>query len=215
MKKLPLILLLLLEGPFCGAQTFDEWFRQKDTKKRYLIEQIAAFSSYLNYVQKGYAIAEKGLSAISKSKQGDFIIHRDFFDYLKGVNPNFNSYAKVADIVALQLKIIQVSKEVPRKANAEAEFNVKESDYIMGVFENILALSSDIIANLTVVVTARDLEMKDDERLKRIDALYNDMQEAFAFTQAFGSEIKLLSHQRKKERANVQASRTLHDVKMD
>lgn len=61
MKKLIAIITLTIFVTVCNAQTFAEWFKQKETQKKYLIQQIVAFQMYLGYVQKGYSIAQKGL----------------------------------------------------------------------------------------------------------------------------------------------------------
>ena len=58
MKQFTLLILFVLAGGLSQAQTFNEWFRQKATQKKYLIQQIAALQVYLDYVQKGYAIAQ-------------------------------------------------------------------------------------------------------------------------------------------------------------
>lgn len=212
MKQFTLLILFVLAGGLSQAQTFNEWFRQKATQKKYLIQQIAALQVYLDYVQKGYAIAQKGLTTISDIKQGDFDLHRDFINSLKDVNPKIARYIKVADIIALQLKIVQVYKDVSKQINKENVFEEKEVDYAFKVFENVLDDCSEIIMDLTAVIASNNLEMKDDERLKRIDGLYTDMQEAYVFTQGFGGEIKLLGLQRKKEQADIQKSRVLHDI---
>ncbi len=76
MKQLSLLCIILFSRSICGAQTPDEWFRQKATQKKYLIQQNAAFQVYLDYVQKGYAIAQKGLTTIGHIKQGDLDLHQ-------------------------------------------------------------------------------------------------------------------------------------------
>ncbi len=55
--------------------------------------------------------------------------------------------------------------------------------------------------------------MKDDERLKRIDALYNDMQDKYTFVQSFSNEAKLLATSRISEQNDIQTSRALNGVK--
>jgi hypothetical protein len=194
------VLLLLLVGSCCQAQTAEEWFRQKETGKKYLIQQIAAFRVYLGYVQKGYAIAQKGLTTINNIKKGDFNLHTDFFAHLKNVNPKISRYANVAHIIALQVKIAQVYKDTYKQVQASGLHNVEEVNYILTVFTNLLNDCSTVIAELTKVITPYELGLKDDERLKRIDALYSTMQEHYTFAQGFGRETKLLTIQRMKER---------------
>lgn len=213
MKHTTIILLIMLTGNFCKAQTFEEWFKQKETQKKYLIQQIAAFQMYLGYVQKGYSIAQKGLTTISNIKKGDFNLNRDFFGSLKSINPKVRNSAKVADIIAFQIKIVQVYKDTYKQVRASCLFNSKEVDYIFVVFTNLLSDCADVIDAIITVTTDDKLEMKDDERLKRIDALYNSMQDNYTFVQSFGEEAKLLAIQRMKEKKDVQTSRTLNGIK--
>jgi hypothetical protein len=213
MKKVLILSLLILAGMFGKAQTFDEWFDQKKTQKKYLIQQIAAFKVYLGYVQKGYAIAQKGLAAIIESKKGDFGLHNGFFQSLEDVNPKISKYAKVADIIALQFKTMQVYRDVSKQVRLNKLFSSGEMNFINGVFEKLLDDCSDINSDLTIVITSGKLEMKDDERLKRIDYLYSNMQDAYTFAQGLGTETKLLSLQRMKEENDIHTSRSINGIK--
>lgn len=213
MKKLISIIILTISVTVCKAQTFAEWFKQKETQKKYLIQQIAAFQVYLGYVQKGYSIARKGLTTISNIKEGDFNLHRDFFGSLKSINPKVRNYTKVADIVLFQIKTVQVYKDTYKQVQAAHLFNAGEVEYVFEVFTNLLSDCTDVIDELITVTTDGELEMKDDERLKRIDALHTLMQDKFTFAQSFAGETKLLTVQRMKEKNNVQISRTLNGIK--
>jgi hypothetical protein len=113
----------------------------------------------------------------------------------------------------MQLRIVQVYREVRKQVMKDNLFGEKEANYIFKVFKSVLEDCNGIIMDLTAVITSNNLEMKDDERLKRIDALYNRIQEAYIFAQGFSNEIKLLRLQRKKEAADVQTSRILNDIK--
>jgi hypothetical protein len=213
MRNLLFLFFFVLTGRMGQAQTFDEWFRQNETQRKYLIEQIAAFKVYLGYVQKGYAIAQKGLTAISDIKKGDFDLHRDFFGALKEINPKISRYAKVADIVSFQLKILELYRDLSRQIKTMDLLDALEADYILSVFQNLLNDCSAIIIELTVVITPGELEMKDDERLFRIDALYTRMQEAYTFAQGFGTETKLLALQRIRDSNDIQISRGFNGIK--
>jgi predicted lactoylglutathione lyase len=213
MKKLITVIILIIFVKVCNAQTFAEWFKQKTTQKKYLIQQIAAFQMYLGYVQKGYSIAQTGLSTISNIKKGDFNLHRDFFSSLKSINPRIRNYAKVADIIAFQINIMKIYKDTYRQVQTSLLFDAGEADYILKVFTNLLSNCTEIIDDLINVTTDGELEMKDDERLRRIEALYRSMQDNYTFAQSFSGETKLLTGQRMKEKNNVQSSRTLNGIK--
>ena len=213
MKKTVSIIVILLSFKVSSAQTFDEWFKQNNTQKKYLIQQIAAFKIYLGYVQKGYSIAKKGLNTIENIKKGDFNLHSDFFGSLQSVNPAIRKYSKVADIIALQVKIIQTYKSTYKYVQSISLYTPSEVDFIYKSFTNLISGSTNDINELISVITANELEMKDDERLERIDAIYNSIQDKYAFAQNFGDEAKVLAVQRTKEKNNIETGRRLYGIK--
>lgn len=213
MKKLITIIILTICVKACKAQTFAEWFQQKKTQKKYLIEQIAAFKIYICYVQKGYSITEKGLSTISNIKNGDFNLHKDFFSSLKSINPTIRNYAKVAGIIAFQIKTVKVYKDTYRQVQSSNLFNSDEVHYVFKAFTSLLSDCTDVIDALITVATNGELEMKDDERLKRIDSLYSLMQDNCTFAQSFSVETKFLTVQRMKEKNGIQTIRLLTGIK--
>ncbi len=100
-----LIILFVLSVSFCQGQTYDEWFRQKKTQKKYLLEQIAALQTYIGYAGKGYSIVTGGLSIIRNIKHGDFNLHNNFFNSISSVNPAIKKYSKVVSIIVMQISI--------------------------------------------------------------------------------------------------------------
>ena len=213
MKKTLLSVLVVLSFKVSTAQTFEEWFKQKKTQKKYLIEQIVAFKIYLGYVQKGYSIARKGLTTIGNIKKGDFSLHNDFLSSFKSVNLTIRNYSKVPEIIAFQVKIIQSYKSTYKYVQSISLYSPAEIDFIYRVFTNLINNSSDDLDELITVVTANELEMKDDERLKRIDAVYVSMQDKYAFATSFGDEAKVLAVQKAKDNNNVETSRSLYGIK--
>ena len=213
MKKTLLSVLVVLSFKVSTAQTFEEWFKQKKTQKKYLIEQIVAFKIYLGYVQKGYSIARKGLTTIGNIKKGDFSLHNDFLSSFKSVNPTIRNYSKVPDIIAFQVKIIQSYKSTYKYVQSISLYSPAEIDFIYRVFTNLIDNSSNDLDELITVVTANELEMKDDERLKRIDAIYASIQDKYAFAKNFGDEAKVLAVQKAKGKNNLETSRKLYGIK--
>lgn len=213
MKRLIILILFAILSTGTKAQTFAKWFRQSATQKKYLLQQIAALQVYIGYVQKGYSIASQGLSAISDIKNGEFNLHKDYFNSLKSVNPKIKSYSKVADIIALQVNIIKTYKEAAKQLKQSGTFKADEISYINGVFERLMDDCAKTIDALITVTTSGQLEMKDDERLKRIDALYSDMQDKYTFVQGFSNEAKLLAASRFREQNDILTSRALNGIK--
>ena len=157
MKK---ILILFLFGMFATstqAQTFAEWFRQKKTQKQYLIQQIAALQVYIGYAQKGYSIAQEGLNMIGDFKRGEFNLHTGYFNSLKNVNPKIKQYAKVADIMAMQVAIIKGYNRTRRQMQESGAFNGKELDYIIRVLGRLLDDCENTLDELITVTTDGNL----------------------------------------------------------
>lgn len=214
MKKI--ILFLLLFVPVAGAlqaQTYAEWFRQKKTQKKYLLQQIAALQVYIEFAQKGYHIAKKGLSVIGGFTRGEFNLHTDYINSLKSVNPTLRRYAKVADIISVQIKIIQNYHQTFRRLNTSNVFSDNELAHIRRVFSRLLEDCDKTLEELITITTDGKLEMKDDERLKRIDQLYVDMQDKFTFSKSFSTDAISLAVSRIKEKKDVQTSRVLQGIK--
>ncbi len=213
MKASFLFLSLYLFTIPATAQTFDEWFKQESTQKKYLLQQITALKVYLEYAKKGYNITMKGINTIRNIKNGDLNLHRDFFNHLKNVNPVISRYAKVADIIAYQLKIIKQVKLSLNQINETKQFTNIELDYCKQVFDVLLDECLKTVEELILVTTSGELEMKDDERLKRIDVLYADMQDKYSFACSFSEDMGLLTVQRLGEQIEINRSKLINGLK--
>jgi hypothetical protein len=196
----------------CQAQTFNEWFRQKKTQRKYLIEQIAALKVYLSKLKKGYEIAQKGLNTISNIKDGNFNLHRDFFGSLKNVNPAISNSAKVADIIAFQIYITRDMKRVYDFCKTNDSFTPEEVRYIAKVHSNLLFLCDASLSELLTIIRTNETEMTDDERLLRINKVYDDMQDKRAFVHAFGDDTQMLAYEREKEKHETELLRKHFEI---
>lgn len=212
MKRILIILLLAGCATSLRAQNFDEWFRQKKTQKKYLIQQIAALQVYIDYAQKGYAIAKEGLDIIGNLKEGELGLHTDYFNSLKTVNPELRQYANVSDIMAIQAKIVQRCKQTRRRAQGSNLFNAEEKEYIGRVLDRLLDDCTNVLDELLTVATDGKLEMRDDERLERIDMLYQEMMRQYTFSQSFSNETLLMAISRIKESNETETVRSLHGI---
>ena len=94
------------------AQTWSEWFKQKKTQKKYLLQQIAALEVYAGYLKKGYKIFDGGLSAIRDITHGEFNLHNAFISSLKQVSPEIRKDARIAEIIALQVSIMKAFERI-------------------------------------------------------------------------------------------------------
>ena len=210
---LPLFLLLMYSSA-TKAQNFSEWFEQKNTQKKYLLQQIAANQVYLDYLNKGYKIAKNGLGSIGSLAQKEFTLHGDYFNTLKNVNPEIKNYAKVIEIVDLQVGIVQNYNKTIKQIKRSDSFSSAELSYVHRVFKRLLDACETTLDELITTITNGKLEMKDDERMSRIDKLHLDMQDKFTFSQSFSKEAKLMAVSRLQENKEIKISRALHNLKI-
>jgi hypothetical protein len=212
MKKIITIACILVASNG-HAQTYDEWFRQKKTQIQYLLDQIAANEIYIGYAEKGYKIAQDGLTAIGDIKTGEFNLHLDFFNSLKSINPAIKNYVRIADIMQRQLQIISIYKNSYKSIRASGQFTPKEINYFYSVFTKLLGETTAGMDELLQLITANQYAMKDDERMKRIDDLYTDMESKYGFAKSFSNEAQLLSLQRINEKSEAEISQSLYNIK--
>src|ERR1041385_958499 len=199
MKYLIIIMSAIVLSTSVSAQTFDEWFNQKKTQTKYLIEQIVAYQIYLDYLKKGYTIAHNGLTAIENIKNGNFNLDRDFFKSLKNVKPAISNSVKVVDIIAFQYSIIRDMKNVYQFCQNNKHFTPEEGRYVARIHTSMLVLCDASLSELHTIIQSDKAQMTDDERLQRIDKIYGDMEDKQTFVRAFGNDTRLLALEREKE----------------
>ena len=209
--------MLLLLGCFVvhslQAQTFNEWFRQKKTQLKYLVEQIGALKVYAGYLEKGYSIAKEGINTINDIKHGDFFLHAGHFDSLQIVNPVIAASFYVADAIVLATKIDAAAKAGTAQVLANNFFTDEEKQYLQRVYDNIINGTAADVGQLTTFITDGELQMTDDERLQNIKSLYASLQDKYAFTQSFSKQAQMLSVQRIKQQSETERVKKLYNIK--
>jgi len=216
--KIYILIVSLFFSILANAQTLAEWTQQKETQIKYLLDQIAANKISIDYLEKGYEIARTGLNTIQNIKKGDFNLHRDFFGSLEIVNPKIKTYTRVAEIIAYQVRIVKNISTTIKNLKESGQFNPDELDYSKAVFENLLDECLKNVDELYLVITSDELQsdsyrMTDDQRIKRIDQLYTDMQDKYSFCQSFSEECSVLAMQRFGEQLEIKFSKQLNNVK--
>jgi hypothetical protein len=204
---------ILIAGFFLStstsAQTWDEWFRQKKTQKKYLIQQIAALQMYLKYIKEGYDIARKGLNVIGDIKQGKFDLDNDYLTSLRTVNSSISGSARVASIIAYQRLLIRQLGRLEDDSDGTDDLTTDEKRYVSSVYANMVQESERVLENLEQVMSDSELEMKDDERLQQIDKLYADSKDMYSFARSFSNSTRLIIIQRSNDAAEIRIYKQL------
>ena len=106
MKTRLLLFLLLITG-VSKAQTWEEFSKQKETQKKYLLQQLAALKVYAGYLKKGYTIVTDGLNSIKGFTKAELNLHDTFFKSKKSVNPAVVNQKMLDDIYVFQRSILK------------------------------------------------------------------------------------------------------------
>jgi hypothetical protein len=213
MKKILIISIVILCAENLSAQTWAEWFRQKATQRKYLLQQIAALQVYSGYLSKGYSIAKNGLNTIKGIKNGDLLQHTNYFTSLVTVNPQIKKYKRVAEIIAMQIAIAKQSGNALKNFKNNHHFTTTEINYLQSVFNKLLSECAKNLDELFSLITNGNLQMKDDERIKAINKIYIDMQDKQQFARAFSNSAAGLSIQRSNEANDIIISKKLNGLK--
>lgn len=213
MKKMMIMVVLLLFVNLANAQTWDEWFKQKSTQKKYLIQQIAALKEYSDYALKGYAIVNNGLNTIRDIKDGDFHLHDNYFISLISINPTVKRYAKIVEIVSIAKNITTESSKLIKACIKSHQFSKEELSYLKRVFNVVLMDCANVLDQLSLLSANGQLSMNDDERITGIDNLFDSMINCWGFTKSFCNNTKTLLTQRENEQKDIIISKKLIETK--
>lgn len=204
MKK---IIVLFLAGLF-----LNQVVQAQAKQRKELLLQIAALQVYIDYARKGYSAVSKGLNFIGDAKKGEVNLHGDYFTSLFKINPKVKNYYKVAEILSMQFNIMKIYKRTYADLKGNDLFHGSELDYIERSFERLLENCNATLEQLLVLTTDSKLELKDDQRIERIDALYKTMLEDYSFCLSFSREAKLLSLSKSCEKSDTERTNFIYGL---
>lgn len=190
------------------AQTFAEWFQQKKTQKKYLLQQIAELQVYASYYKAGNSIARNGLGSITGYLKSENGLHTTFYNNLNNVSPVVKNNKQLNDILQWQKDILARMNSLDKTAN----LNNDERKYIIQVKAALFKDCDQEITELQNVVTDSKLKMSDEERLKHIGVIHSAMQNNYRFASAFADQVKVYAVQRVRENNNVFAEKKIFGI---
>ncbi len=177
------------------------------------IEKLSQFKKILSDMKKGYELLSGGYKTVKDMTEGNFSLHKTFLDALMQVSPAVRNYKKVGEVVEYQISIVKESRNGMNRFIKSGNFSGQEINYFEKVYGNLLNQSLRNLDELTMVITADKLRMSDDERLKAVDDIYEQMQDKLLFLRNFNTTSNVLALQRAREKNDVYASRGLQAIK--
>ncbi|HEY5749519.1 MAG TPA: hypothetical protein VIU12_25800 [Chryseolinea sp.] len=200
-------LLLCAHGQTPNGQ---EFFSQKKTQIKYLLQQIAALKVHVEHLKEGYDIVQEGLHTASEIRDGKFSMDKTYLSSLKAVSPVVRNSPKLKASLGLQQRILDEFQSFATECGQEEMFSGDERDYVASVYANVLKHCDQAMAELEIIATAGQAEMQEEERLSGLDRVHEKLLDLYAFSQDFISSTRLLSLQRKKELEEIKSVRKLY-----
>ena len=208
MKRVILLMLLLCSGR--GAT-----FGQSQEAQQLLlnVEKLSQLKNILKDMKRGYEIVSKGYGAVKDIAEGNFSLHEVFLDAMMLVSPEVRKYHKISAIVSLQSDLLREYKSAFKRFSSGGNFSVSELEYLGKVYSQLSSQSLDNLDQLAMVITAGKLRMTDDERLKVIDRVFEEVQDKLTLLRIFNKETGILNLQREKEKLEVSSVERLYKLK--
>lgn len=176
------------------------------------VEKLAQLKQILSDLKKGFTIISTGYNTIKNISEGNFNLHKTFLDGLFAVNPKVKNYKKLSEIINAQISIVKEYKNAYNKFKNDENFSARELSYLSDVYTNLFNQSIKNLDALTIIITANKLRMSDDERLKAIDDIFNDMQDKLVFLRHFNNNTTILAIQRAREKKDVRSLITIYGI---
>lgn len=203
-----IILFLLLITGVTKAQTWEEFSKQKETQKKYLLQQLAALKVYAGYLKKGYTIVSDGLNTIKGFTKAEFGLHNKFFKSKRTPNPVVFNPKMLDDVFVFQLSIFKRFNWILDNKS----LHKKDIKYFKGVYLNVLDECNDDIAELVLIMFPGEVEMTDDERIKRFLKIHERMQSKYLFSESIANDLKLIVTKRQQSVRDNQALQNLNGI---
>ena len=220
-KKLPLRLKCLafifllsalsLSAP-CQTPNTKELLKQKKTQRTYFAQQLAYLQTYKELLEKGYDIANKGLSRIGIHETATFGTNQAYWSSLNTISPEIQATQSSTDVLAIQTFIIKSFQTLIRECNASENFSEREKHYIETVGANVRTKCTQTVLQMRTITASDSTTMTDSDRMQRINQLTADMQEHKSFTIAFCASTRSLGAQRAKEKREAAIRRQLNGI---
>lgn len=210
MKQFLLIFILLTSITLpTRAQTWSEWFRQRETQKDYLVQQIAALQAYAGTLRQGYQVLAQGISTVQQIRQSDLGLHQVFFHSLLQINPTLLPPAQLADIIGWQAAL-QRDLALLQSDQHLQHLRDEERAYLRQVSALVRQACLKDLESLALLSTADKLALPDAEWLGQVDALHQAMRSHYQFTRHLLGQAQALATQRRHEQENLRRTGTLY-----
>lgn len=151
---------------------FETEMLQAQGWRRRMLEQIAALQVQIGYVKKGVSIIKDGTKLIGDFKEGEFLLHRNYYDSLLKVSPAIAGNKKAKAIPPLYEQMQSRSLRLLQSADSAELIATHEKKALRLVLEDLWARLQAEMGEFELVITPGRLSLSDDERIALIEKAY-------------------------------------------
>lgn len=177
------------------------------------LEKLNQLRKILQQLYDGYKIISEGYNKVKGVTSGNYKIHELFLDGLYKVSPAVKKYRRVADIIRDQAAILKESKAALKDLTSFNVFTNEQIEYVDKVYDRLIDDSMKNLDELLMIITAGQLRMSDDERLKGIDRIYQDVQKKLLFLRSFNNRQKMIAVEKLRDKSENQTLESFHGIK--
>lgn len=203
MKLTVLILILIVNHTVTRAQS---------PTIKVMLEQIAALQVYIGHLQQTYSIAKDGLDYIGDKTGKEWDLHQLYFTSLKIVNPKIAKHDQVSECGVLYRKIRDTDIHFKDVAASSPLLLKYEQKYIGQVYDRLVKEADNQMDNLSTVISNNKLEMEDDERLQKINQVYQELENLYQLGRMFGGDITKLIIARERGNSEINQMKQIHSA---
>lgn len=185
---------------------------QTNQAPKEMIQQIIALKTFLAYAKQGYKIVTSGLRTVNNIKNGDFNLHDLKFDQLRQISPAVRRYATLSGLVIMQTNLMLSGNKLLREIDQQDILNKNEQNFCRGSVTMIMSECKQYVDELIQLLTAYELELKDDERINRIAQLKERTILLERSVRSLREELQLLLRNRINEQQTLRISRQLNNL---
>jgi len=175
------------------------------------VEKLSQLKNILSDMKKGYTIVSSGYSAVKNISEGNFSLHEVFIDGLSIVSPEVKKYRRIGEIISMQSNLVAAYRTAFGHFSSSDLFSQGELDYFLKVYGQLFSASLQNLDELLMVITSSQLRMNDEQRLRAVDRIFENVQDKVLFLNDFNEQANLLKIQRSREKASLDNLKLLYN----
>lgn len=175
------------------------------------VEKLSQLKNILRDMKKGYTIVSTGYTTVKNISQGNFSLHEVFIDGLSMVSPEVKRYKRIAEIISVQQSLSSAYRSAFRRFSVSGLFSPGELEYFSRVYAQLFSSSLQNLDELLMVITSSQLRMNDEQRLRAIDRIHENVRDKVLFLQDFNEQANLLSILRTREQSSIERLKSLYN----